>query len=120
MPISARPMRSTPRTWLDWHVSIRSCLYPLKHRGEDSQAHMAMIRSRQALVGCRTQLVNHVLRSGQVLRGPLAQVPCEELPQASLRAHPRGTPPGPRAHLGDDRLADGAHPQLRAPAGGDL
>jgi transposase len=35
-------------------------LYPLKHRGEDSQAHMAIIRSRQALVGARTQLVNHV------------------------------------------------------------
>ena len=35
-------------------------LYPLKHRGEDSQAHLALIRSRQALVGCRTQLVNHV------------------------------------------------------------
>ena len=33
-------------------------LYPLKHRGEDSQAHMALIRSRQALIGCRTQLVN--------------------------------------------------------------
>jgi transposase len=35
-------------------------LYPLKHRGEDSQAHMAIVRSRQALVGSRTQLVNHV------------------------------------------------------------
>jgi transposase len=35
-------------------------LYPLKHRGEDSQAHLALIRSRQALVSCRTQLVNHV------------------------------------------------------------
>jgi transposase len=35
-------------------------LYPLKHRGEDSQAHMALIRSREALVGSRTQLVNHV------------------------------------------------------------
>jgi transposase len=35
-------------------------LYPLKHRGEDSQAHMAIIRSREALVSCRTQLVNHV------------------------------------------------------------
>jgi transposase len=35
-------------------------LYPLKHRGEDSQAHMAIIRSRQTLVDCRTQLVNHV------------------------------------------------------------
>jgi transposase len=35
-------------------------LYPLKHRSEDSQAHMALIRSREALVGARTQLVNHV------------------------------------------------------------
>ena len=35
-------------------------LYPLKHRSEDSQAHMALIRSREALVSCRTQLVNHV------------------------------------------------------------
>jgi transposase len=35
-------------------------LYPVEHRDEDSQAHMAVIRSREALVGCRTQLVNHV------------------------------------------------------------
>jgi transposase len=35
-------------------------LYPLKHRGEESQAHMTLIRSREALVSCRTQLVNHV------------------------------------------------------------
>src|SRR5215211_3302423 len=33
-------------------------LYPLRHRGEDSQAHMALIRSREALVSSRTQLVN--------------------------------------------------------------
>jgi transposase len=35
-------------------------LYPLKHRGEDAQAHLAIIRSREALVSTRTQLVNHV------------------------------------------------------------
>jgi transposase len=35
-------------------------LYPLKHRGENSQAHLALIRSREALVNSRTQLVNHV------------------------------------------------------------
>src|SRR5215216_3386926 len=35
-------------------------LYPLQHRGEEGQAHLAIIRSRQALVGCRTQLVNHL------------------------------------------------------------
>src|SRR5919112_2579489 len=35
-------------------------LYPIEHRGEEAQAHMAIVRSREALVGCRTQLVNHV------------------------------------------------------------
>jgi transposase len=35
-------------------------LYPVRHRGEGSQAHLALIRSREALVGCPTQLVNHV------------------------------------------------------------
>ena len=35
-------------------------LYPIEHRGEEGHAHMAIIRSRQALIGCRTQLVNHV------------------------------------------------------------
>src|SRR5215217_5061304 len=35
-------------------------LYSLNHRGEDPQAHLAIIRSREALVGSRTQLVNHV------------------------------------------------------------
>jgi hypothetical protein len=57
-------------------------LYPLKHRGKESQAHMALIRSREALVSCRTQLVNpgYAERS-QVLRSSLAQVPCGEFPQ---------------------------------------
>jgi transposase len=35
-------------------------LYSIKHRGEDSQAHLALIHSRDALVRSRTQLINHV------------------------------------------------------------
>jgi transposase len=35
-------------------------LHPLEHRGEESQAHLAIVRSRQAVVSTRTQLVNHV------------------------------------------------------------
>ena len=50
-------------------------LYPLKHRGEDSQAHMALIRSRQALVGCRTQLVNHVRGAVKSFGGRLPKGP---------------------------------------------
>ena len=35
-------------------------LAPIKHRGEASQAHLALLRSRDALVSARTKLVNHV------------------------------------------------------------
>ena len=35
-------------------------LYPLQHRGGNSQIHLALIRSREALVGSRTQLINHI------------------------------------------------------------
>ncbi len=45
-------------------------LYPVRHRGEDSQAHMAIIRSRQALIACRTQLVNHVPKGWPNPSGP--------------------------------------------------
>ena len=35
-------------------------LAPLQHRGEAPQAHLALIHSREAVVGTRTKLVNHV------------------------------------------------------------
>jgi len=35
-------------------------LSPIKHRGESSQCHLALVHSRDALVGTRTKLVNHV------------------------------------------------------------
>src|SRR5215216_2076804 len=50
-------------------------LYPVEHRGEDSQAHMALIRSRQALVGSRTQLVNHVRGAVKSFGGRLPKCP---------------------------------------------
>jgi transposase len=62
---------------------------------------MALIRSRQALwSGAAHNWSTTSLRDGQVLRGPLAQVPCKELPQQSAQAHPRGAHASPRAHLG--------------------
>jgi transposase len=63
-------------------------LYPLKHRGEDSQAHMAIVRSRQALIGCRTQLVNHV-RGRSSPSGPVCP---SARPEASTRG-PKSTSP---------------------------
>lgn len=35
-------------------------LYPIEHRGQESQANLALIHSRDALVRSRTQLINHV------------------------------------------------------------
>ena len=69
-------------------------LYPLKHRGEVSQAHMAIIRSRQALVGCRTQLVNHVRGAVKSFGERLPKCPArsfhknvaEHIPEALLPA----------------------------------
>lgn len=35
-------------------------LSPIKHRGENYQCHLALVYSRDALVGTRTKLINHV------------------------------------------------------------
>jgi transposase len=69
-------------------------LYPLRHRGEDSQAHMAIIRSRQALVESRTQLVNHVRGTVKSFGARLPKCPArgfhkrakEHIPEALLPA----------------------------------
>ncbi len=51
-------------------------LAPLRHRGETSQAHLALLRSRDALIRSRTQLVNHV-------RGSVKSFGEERLPKCS-------------------------------------
>jgi transposase len=69
-------------------------LYPVRHRGEQSQAHMALIRSRQALVDCRTQLVNHVRGAVKSFGHRLPKCPArtfhkrvqEHIPEALLPA----------------------------------
>jgi transposase len=64
-------------------------LYPLKHRGEDSQAHMALIRSRQALVDCRRQLVN----PGYEEQSSPSEPACPSArPGASTRERPSTSP----------------------------
>ncbi len=69
-------------------------LYPLKHRGEDSQAHMAIIRSREALVSARTQLVNHLRGAVKSFGARLPKCPArsfhkrapEHIPEALMPA----------------------------------
>src|SRR5512132_1612530 len=59
-------------------------LYPLKHRGEGSQAHMAIIRSREVLVGCRTQLVNHVRGAVKSFGARLPKCPARSFHKRAL------------------------------------
>jgi hypothetical protein len=63
-------------------------LYPLRQRGEESQAHIALIRSRDVLVSSRTQLVNpgYVGRSNPSEPGCPSALP-QELPQEGRREH---------------------------------
>ena len=90
-------------------------LYPLKHRGEDSQAHLALIRSRQALVGARTQLVNHVRGTVKSFGARLPKCPARSFHKKSAKAFPEALLPALGTHRGDDRLAHRANPRLRAP-----
>ena len=46
-------------------------LSPIKHRGETSQSHLALVHSRDALVGTRTKLVNHVRGTVKAFGGRL-------------------------------------------------
>jgi transposase len=62
-------------------------LYPIKHRDEDSQAHMAMIRSRQALIACRTQLVNHVRGAVKSFGARLPKCPARSFHKRRAAAH---------------------------------
>ena len=67
-------------------------LYPLKHRGEDSQAHLAIIRSREVLVACRTQFVNHVRGAVKSFGARLPKCPARSF-------HKRAPEPIPEALL---------------------
>jgi transposase len=53
-------------------------LYPIEHRGEESQAHLALIHSRDALVRSRTQLINHVRGTTEVGTTPSSSQPVEK------------------------------------------
>jgi transposase len=68
-------------------------LYPLKHRGEEGRAHMALIRSRQALVGCRTQLVNHVRGAVKSFGGRLPKCPARSFHKRAAEHIPEALGP---------------------------
>jgi transposase len=68
-------------------------LYPLKHRGEESQAHLAIIRSREALVSTRTQLVNHVRGAVKSFGARLPKCPARSLHKRAAEHIPEALQP---------------------------
>ena len=52
-------------------------LAPLKHRGAETQADLAMLRARETLVAARTQMVNHVRGAVKSVGGRLAKCSTE-------------------------------------------
>lgn len=63
-------------------------LAPIEHRGESSQAHLVLIRSREALVRTRARFINHV----RFMVKPFGQ----RLPSARRRASTRRSRAGYR------------------------
>ena len=94
-------------------------LYPLRHRGEESQAHIALIRSRDVLVSSRTQLVNHVRGAVKSFGARLPKCPARSFHKRAQEHIPEALLAGPSSRLGADRLAHRAHSPIRSPAGGD-
>ena len=59
-------------------VSLKpSLLCPIKHRGEQAQTDLALIRARSALVRSRTLLINHVRTTIKSVGGRLAMTSAE-------------------------------------------
>lgn len=54
-----------------------SLLCPIKHRGEQAQADLALIRARAALVRTRTLLINHVRTTLKAIGGRLPKTSAE-------------------------------------------
>src|SRR5215217_9651947 len=66
---------------------------PNSHRGEGSQAHMAIIRSRQASVGSRTQVVNHVRGVVKSFGGRLPKCPARSFHKKAAAHIPKALLP---------------------------
>jgi transposase len=63
-------------------------LAPLKHRGESTRAHLALLRSREALVETRTRLVNHVRGSVKAFGARLPKCSTESFHKKAAREIP--------------------------------
>jgi transposase len=63
-------------------------LAPVQHRGPVAQAHLAQLRTRDALVRTRTLLVNHVRGTVKAVGGRVPRCSTESFPQRAAAALP--------------------------------
>ena len=89
-------------------------LFPIEHRNEQSQADLAVLRSRDILVACRTKLINHVRGASKSFGTALPKCSAPGVRDALLETRTsadwRCRPSSARA----DRSDDGAHQATRA------
>jgi transposase len=84
-------------------------LHPIRHRTGSTQADRGIVRSRQALLECRTRLINHARGMVKSLGG----VFYEDLPQEDPREPSARVEAGVGARAGDHCSIDTEDPALR-------
>ena len=106
----ARSQRKTDRLDAAWLARLGrfdpELLAPIRHRSEQSQHDLAVVRARDALVRSRTLLIQPRARGRQGLRRRAAVVHVRGLPPQSGGASPRCAHGGAAAAGGGDRRAD--------------
>lgn len=68
-------------------------LSPVKHRGEEAQKHLAILRSRDSLVQARTQLINHARGMVKSFGARLPSCSAESFARKAKPALPEGLQP---------------------------
>jgi len=68
-------------------------LHPIRHRGQQAQQDLAVVRSRDQLVRLRTQLISHVRGSVKALGHRLPTSSTENFAQRAAETMPRGLKP---------------------------
>lgn len=69
-------------------------LSPVEHRGETAQKDLALLRSRDALVSARTQLINHVRGQVKSVGGRLPACSSRSFPKKVSERMPESLKPG--------------------------
>lgn len=68
-------------------------LYPIRHRGEEAQQHLELIRARDQLVRARTKLINHVRGAVKVTGARLSRCSAEAFSSRAVTELPEEVRP---------------------------